>query len=183
MTQQSLPNEFFCHYVDALTLLAIQERWSADSTGLQRLLTETLKEDDNGGIAPCHVHALRNALSSKNKGPSNRSRQQRREAVVYILRARRRVRLQGQPEISNEWGRIKLLSLIGVTKEELEEDMEMDYIHASIETDGKPTNISLPRLKPPSATVSLHYHCTSSTRLAINKDIKVTIQRSKHIPS
>ena len=103
--------------------------------------------------------------------------------MVYILRARRRAGLEGRPEVNYEWGSMELLPLIGMTKEELEEDVETSNVNARIETDGELTNISLPRLKPSCATVSLHYHCTSSTRIAINKDIKVTIQHQKHILS
>ena len=83
--------------------------WLNESAALRRLLSETLKEADRGGIKQAKVAMLQHTFSSSN------GRQQRRDALIYILRARRRAGIEGRPEINNEWGTIELLPLIGLT--------------------------------------------------------------------
>lgn len=146
-----------------MNLIAILEKWSADNIALQRLLNETLKEKDNGGIVPSHIHALRDALSSKNSDFSVSSREQRRNAVLYILRARRCAGLQGRPELNYEWGFMELLPMIGMTKEELEEIVRKHCANASIEIGGELTDSSLLSMKFHSVCLLCACTCTKIT--------------------
>ena len=114
-----------------------------DSAALRRLLKETLKEVDHGGIERGKIGMLQSAFSSSNGGSSELSRQKRRDALIYILRARRRAGIQERPELNNEWGLMELLPLIGLTRKELDEHVEMDDVNTSIETDGELTAFSL----------------------------------------
>ncbi|KAL8791136.1 MAG: hypothetical protein Q9195_006033 [Heterodermia aff. obscurata] len=102
---------------------------------LRRLLSETLKEVDRGGIEQGKIGMLERTLSSSNGGLSESSRQQRREALIYILRARRRAGIEGRPELNDEWGLMELLPLIGLTREELDNYVKMDDVSISIEKD------------------------------------------------
>ena len=116
--------------------------WLSESAALRRLLSETLKEVDRGGIEQAKVAMLQHTFSSSNGGPSESCRQQRRDALIYILRARRRAGIQGRPELNNEWDRMELLPLIGLTRQELDEIVEKDDF-PSVETDGMLAAFSL----------------------------------------
>ena len=131
------------HELTNISPIESANRWLSDSAALRRLLNETLKEVDHGGIERGKIGMLQSALSSSNGGLSKSSRQKRRDALIYILRARRRAGIQGRPELNNEWGLMELLPLIGLTRKELDEHVEMDDVNTSIETDGELTVLFL----------------------------------------
>ena len=109
---------------------------------------------------PSHIHALRDALSSKNSDFSVSSGEQRRDAVLYILRARRRAGLQGRPELNYEWGFMKLLPMIDMTKEELDEVVWKHCANASKEIGGELTDLSLLSIKIHSVCFLCAHACT-----------------------
>ena len=100
------------------------ERWLRESASLRRLLNETIEALDSGKAQRRRIDDLQRALSSANTGTSMKLRQQRRDAVITLLRIRRDAGFQGQPELEYRWNSIDLLALVEMTKEELEGSKE-----------------------------------------------------------
>ena len=136
------------HKLTSVPSTGIANAWLNDSAALRRLLSETLKEVDHGGIERGKIGMLERTFSSSNGGLSELSRQQRRDALIYILRARRRAGIEGRPELNDEWGLMELLPLIGLTRKELDEHVESDDVIASLEIDGELTAFSLSHWLP-----------------------------------
>ena len=80
-------------------------------------------------------------------------RQMRRNALVYVLRARRRAGLKDIPEFVYDRASLELSSLIEEVTEELEKDAETNTVKASIKIGGELTIFSLPYVKHPLVSV------------------------------
>ena len=169
ISQSALPNhahEFShevlhgIHELMDVPLTEAANTWLKESAALRRLLSETLKEADRGGIERGKIAMLERAFSSSNGGRSELSRQQRRDALIYVLRARRRAGLEGRPELNDEWGLMELLPLTGLTSKELDELVEKDDVVASVEMDGELTAFSLSNFQVSSilSTALLHFY-------------------------
>ena len=87
-------------------------------------------------------------------------RQMRRNALVYVLRARRRAGLKDIPEFVYDRGSLELSSLIEEVTEELDKDAETNNVIASIEMGGELTDFSLQDMKRYMKRPSVSSICT-----------------------